>query len=166
VSLIPALLESATSSAIHLETRDEYMLDDPDWIAWRDGERFDPAQRWASWHNLVKAATSRGVRVRRARIVHEPVTDYVRYEYDVTAAHNIAAGEEVRWLARHNAVGLLIPAVDFWVFDGSTTALTYFAGDSTVRGRDRTGDPDLAKLYTAAFEEVWQRAVPHERYVV
>src|SRR5262249_62105649 len=89
------------------------MLDDPDWNAWRDGERFDPTLRWASWFNLVRSATMRGVSVRRARIVYEPVSTYVRYEYDVTADHNLAAGEQVRWLARQNAIGLLIPAGAF-----------------------------------------------------
>src|SRR5690606_9043213 len=119
--------DSATTSAIHLETRDEYLPDDPDWIAWRGGERFDPAERWASWFNLVLAATSRGVNVRRARIIYEPVSAYVRFEHEVTAAHNIAAGEHVRWLPRRSAVNLLIPAVDFWIFDGSITVLNHFA---------------------------------------
>jgi hypothetical protein len=44
--------------------------------------------------------------------------DYMRFEYDVTASHDIAEGEEVRWFPRHTASGLLLPAEDCWVFDG------------------------------------------------
>jgi hypothetical protein len=90
------LFRSARRHAVHLEMRDSYTPDDPDWREWRDGHRFNPAQRWRDWFDLMRDTTSRGVRVRRARIVSEPVTDYIRFEYDVTADHNIAAGEQVR----------------------------------------------------------------------
>ncbi len=80
--------------------RDIYTPDDPDWLDWQAGRRFDPAERWASWSDLIRATVARGVSVRRIRLVSEPVTDYIRFEYDVTAAHNLAAGEQVRWLPR------------------------------------------------------------------
>jgi hypothetical protein len=37
------LLRSAERSAWHLELRDSYVLDDPDWLDWQAGRRFDPA---------------------------------------------------------------------------------------------------------------------------
>ena len=92
------LLRSAERSAAHLELRDAYTPDDPDWLDWQAGNRFDPEERWASWSGLIRATVARGVAVRRLRLVSEPVTDYVRFEHDVTAAHNLAAGEQVRWL--------------------------------------------------------------------
>ncbi|MGO8892505.1 MAG: DUF6879 family protein, partial [Streptosporangiaceae bacterium] len=112
------LLRSAEHSAAHMEMRDIYTPDDPDWLDWHAGHRFDPEKRWASWSGLIRATVARGVSVRRIRLVSEPVTDYVRFEYDVTAAHNLAAGEQVRWLPRHAAAGLLVPCSDFWVLDG------------------------------------------------
>jgi len=87
------LLRAAERSAVHMELRDAYTPDDPDWLDWQAGRRFDPEDRWASWSGLVRATVARGVSVRRLRLVSEPVTDYVRFEYDVTAAHNLAAGE-------------------------------------------------------------------------
>jgi len=51
-----------------------YVLDDPDWLDWKAGRRFDPAERWASWSDLIRATTARGVGVRRLRIVSEPIT--------------------------------------------------------------------------------------------
>ena len=46
---------------------------------------FDPAERYREWFDLITQTTGRGVAVRRARIVSEPVTDYIRFEHDVTA---------------------------------------------------------------------------------
>jgi hypothetical protein len=166
VSILPGLFEHAVSSAVHLELRDVYQPDDPDWIDWREGRHFEPAERWPEWFGLVSDATARGVQVRRARIVSEPVTDYVRYEYDVTAGLNLASGEDVRWLARVRALGLLVPAVDFWIFDSAVIVPNYFDGYGTLTSQEHLDDPELASRYAAAFEEIWQRATPHEEYVI
>lgn len=61
---------------------------------------------------MVAETTRRGVQMRRARIVSEPITPYIRYEYDGTFS-NIAAGEDVRWLPRPRTADLLLPGVDF-----------------------------------------------------
>ncbi|MEV0537421.1 DUF6879 family protein [Kitasatospora sp. NPDC050463] len=161
-------LAVARRSAVHLEMRDSYMRDDPTFVAWQDGLRPEPADRdswWLSWHDVVNAAVARGVVVRRARIISEPISDYVRYEYDGTFA-NIAAGELVRWLPRRQTRDLALPGPDFWVFDDETVLFHHFTGDGQldVDGREYVTDQALAKLCGAAFESVWQRAIPHEEY--
>ena len=141
-----------------------FATDDPDWLDWQAGRRFDPAERWANWSDLIRATTARGVDVRRLRVVSEPVTAYIQFEYDVTADHNVAAGEDVRWLARHTASGLLFPAEDFWVFDGQVVLWNHFAGDSSWVGEGRADDPAVAKLCASSFDAAWERGVPHEDY--
>lgn len=94
---------------MHLEMRDSYMRDDPEFIRWQEGYRYDPADRdswWRSWLDVVAETTGRGVVMRRLRVVSEPLSDYVRYEYDGTFS-NVAAGEDVRWLPRSRARGRL-----------------------------------------------------------
>jgi hypothetical protein len=77
--------------------------------------------------------TGRGVEVRRVRVVSEPVSDYIKFEHATTPS-SIAAGEQIRWLPRHLATGLLFPANDFWVFDGRQAQFNYFrAGASSWR---------------------------------
>ncbi|MEV2193326.1 DUF6879 family protein [Streptomyces phaeochromogenes] len=161
-------LAQAQRSAVHLELRDSYMLDDPEFSAWQQGKRLildDHASWWGGWHAAVQAATERGVVVRRARVVSEPLHDYARYEHDLTAG-NVAAGEHVRWLPRRKATGLLLPANDFWVFDDELLLVHHFTGDGQLAedGREYLPDPVLAKLHAEAFEAVWQRAVPHDEY--
>jgi len=160
------LLRSTERSAVHLEMRDGYTPDDPDWLDWQAGNRFDPAEReeWRGWFDLVAATVARGVIVRRARIVSEPVSAYIRFEYDVTAGHNLAAGEQVRWLARRRAPDLVVPVSDFWLFDDRLVVWNHFAGDGSWAARELCDDPEVVKLCSSSFEAVWDRAIPHEEY--
>lgn len=101
--------------------------------------------------------------MRRARIVSEPVTDYIRYEYDLTFA-NVAAGEQVRWLPRRKAADIPLPGTDLWMFDESAVLFTYFSGAGDVVDREWRTEPAVVDLVGAAFEAVWERATPHEEY--
>jgi hypothetical protein len=98
------LFEAAQHSAVHLEMRDAYGVGDEadDFTHWKQtGQRdSDPGSAyWRPWVDLIRQAIERGVTVRRARIVSEPVTDYIRYEHAGTSV-NVHAGEQVRWLPR------------------------------------------------------------------
>jgi hypothetical protein len=161
------LITAVRVSAVHLEMRDAYTPTDPDYLAWRSGQ---PAASLAGspahqeWAGLVGALTGRGVQVRRARVVSEPLADFIRFEYEMTGPLNIAAGERVRWLPRRHASDLALPGNDFWVLDGSTVRFGYFSGDGDYLGEDVSGDPALAQFCVAAFEAVWDRAVDHASY--
>ncbi|GAA2995270.1 hypothetical protein Sfulv_37640 [Streptomyces fulvorobeus] len=121
------LFRDCQRTAVHLEMRDAYMKSDPAFIDWKAGVVLDPAERWADWHAIVMEAASRGVEVRRARIVSTPVSEYIRFEHDVT--DDIAAGESVRWLSRRNATSLVLPGNDFWLFDSSLVLVNHFDGE-------------------------------------
>lgn len=158
------LFRAAVQSAVHLELRDSYTPNDQSWRDWREGRSFNPADRWRDWFDLISATTARGVTVRRARIVSEPITDYIRFEYDVTAGLNVAAGEQVRWLPRRQAADLLVPGSDFWAFDDAVVVFNHFDGVGDWVCEERRDDRALAKRLTAAYETIWQRAIPHEQY--
>ncbi|MFD7905115.1 DUF6879 family protein [Kitasatospora sp. NPDC059747] len=159
-------LAGAKSSAVHLEMRDAYQPSDPEFIAWQRGKRLDPADRsswWRPFLDVVAETTARGVVMRRARIVSEPVTDYIRYEYDVTFP-NVRAGEQVRWLPRRKAADIALPGTDLWLFDGTSVLFTYFSGVGEVVDREWRTEPAVVELVKSAFETVWERATPHEEY--
>lgn len=158
------LFRAAQRSADHLEMRDGYMLDDPSFIAWKDGRIVLDDPESLEWRNLVTTTVARGVEVRRARIVSEPVSDYIRFEYDISEQHNIAAGEQVRWLPRRRTTELALPGNDFWLFDGEMLLVNHFSGGGDWTGTETVTDTSVVKLCTAAFEAVWDRAVPHEDY--
>ncbi|TJZ41487.1 hypothetical protein FCH28_37165 [Streptomyces piniterrae] len=144
--------------------RDGYMKSDPAFIDWSAGRTIEPAQRWGDWLRLVSESTARGVEVRRARIVSEPISAYIRFEYEVTEGLNIAAGEQVRWLSRRDATSIALPGNDFWLFDSGLVLVNHFDGDGDSLEHEVVTDPEVAKLCASAFEAVWERAVPHEAY--
>ena len=111
------------------------------------------------------AARSRGVIIRRARIVSEPISEYIRWEYGITFT-NVEAGEDIRWLPRRRASDLLLPGNDFWVFDDRVVLWNHFTGEGEVspEGWEITEDPAQVKACASAFESVWDRAVPHGDY--
>ncbi|WP_343040824.1 DUF6879 family protein [Streptomyces typhae] len=158
------LFQHSQEAAVHLETRDGYMRSDPAFIDWSAGKTIEPVERWSDWLNTVQEATGRGVVVRRARIVSEPVSDYIRFEHSVTEGLNIAAGEEVGWLPRRQATSLALPGNDFWVFDRRVALINHFDGDGDSLEHEYTEDTQLVSFLAAAFESVWEKTVPHNQY--
>ncbi|MET8630945.1 DUF6879 family protein [Kitasatospora sp. NPDC004669] len=138
------LLKATQHSAVHLEMRDWYGVGEES----TDFERFkqtgvhpdlDPeSEGWAGWVPLVRDTVSRGVIMRRARIVSEPVTDYIRFEHAGTAV-NVAAGEQVRWLPRRLASDIALPGNDFWVFDGRLVEFNHFTDSGELRQHHEPG---------------------------
>lgn len=158
------LFRSTVRTAAHLEMRDDYGGSSPAFVAWRERRPYDRSGPDAAWHALVGSVTEHGATVRRARIISEPASDYIRFEHEVTPAANLAAGEQVRWLPRRNASDLALPGNDFWLFDNTAVLFNYFSGDGTAAGTELRDEAAVVKLCAAAFEAVWDRAVPHEGY--
>jgi hypothetical protein len=158
------LIATARHSAIHLETRDMYTPMGPVFVDWQAGKPIE-YDRHLDWVQLVQETVGRGVDWRRARIVSEPVTDFIQYEWETTTIVNAAAGEKVRWLPRRLASDLLLPGNDFWVFDDKLVRFTNFAGDGSWGPHVLNEDPEIIRMCTTAFEAVWERAIDHAEYV-
>lgn len=159
----PELLATTSRSAIHLEMRDTYAPDNPNFLKWLDTGELDHID-FSKWSSTIGDAVARGVAFRRARIVSEPIADYIRYEHALTERYNIAAGEQVRWLPRRLASDLALPGNDFWVFDNRLIRFHHFAGDGSIVEDELCDTPSVVDLCVSAFEAVWDRALDHARY--
>ena len=164
------LLTSCRQSASHLEMRDSYAAEDEKnrlerFLATgrRDHAAEYPERR--EWLDLTRHVTGSGVRVRRARIVSEPVSDYIRFEWH-GAEPTIEAGEDLRWLPRRLASGIALPGNDFWLLDEHRAMFNHFSGDGVPLGQEITDDPAVVELCRSAFEAVWKSAVPHHEYKI
>jgi len=115
----------------------------------------DPAGQYRAYTEAVAGAVSRGVTVRRARVVSEPVSDYVRWEHALTAPVNIAAGERVRWLPRQLASVLVLPGNPYWLFHDRLVRFTLFGGDGEVTGHQYSEPAAVIEACGSAFEVVW-----------
>lgn len=162
------LLGACRRSAWHLETRDWYGVDDEKQrlalfaATGRRDHAAEAAER-APWLDLIREVTTAGVQVRRARIVCEPLSSYMRFSHAGTQP-NIDAGEDVRWLPRRQASRIALPGNDFWLLDGQQVLFNYFTGDGRSAGHELAADTQAVSLCTAAFEAVWAAAIPHARY--
>jgi hypothetical protein len=162
------LLANCQREAVHLELRDSYALSiEADRFAGflatgtRDHEAEAPERRY--WSDLVGGLTRAGKRVRRARVVSEPVSDYIRFEWAGTQVI-VEAGEEVRWLPRRLASPLLLPGNDFWLFDAVVVVFSVFDGAGEVVERQLADDQPTVERCLTAFESVWRLAIPHGDY--
>lgn len=167
MTLIRDALARATRTAFHLEQRDAYALSDvhrPSYVAYTERGEVDTAFM-DGWSAVVRDAVSRGVEFRRLRIISEPVSDYIRWEYAVTVA-NVEAGELVRWLSRRTCPAVAVVPFDCWIIDSSIVLVNHFAGDGSWPdpGVERRTDPELVELAAGSFDAAWTLAVPHGDY--
>ncbi|GAB2901322.1 DUF6879 family protein [Streptomyces mayteni] len=163
------LLDSAVHMAAHLELRDHYGVDEERQVvsAWRANDvvpAYD-SEFWRPWVPLIERTVARGVQVRRARVVSEPVTEYIRFEHAITEV-NLRAGEQVRWLPRRLASDLALPGNDFWLIDDTIVRFNIFSGDGVALEPEMSEDTSVIKLCADAFDVVWERAVPHAEFTV
>ncbi|MGW2375140.1 MULTISPECIES: DUF6879 family protein [Kitasatospora] len=61
---------------------------------------------------------------------------------------------------------LALPGNDLWLIDDRLVLFHWFTGDGDWAGHEYCEDPAVAKTVSAAFEAVWERAVPHALYTV
>lgn len=165
------LVAATQRSIARLEMREDYGLDDPAYQRWREGKRGDDVMvaDADAWRELVKKSVARGVEWRRLRVVPEPLTDYLRWEHHLTESLNVAPGEQVRWLPRRRASGLLLPSNDLWLFDRRTVQFHHLSPDPAGtgildHGDEVTNDPDVVARTVAAFDAAWEHGIPHAEY--
>jgi hypothetical protein len=162
-----SLIAGFRREALHLEMRDVYAAADHSrfrkWLAGEESGPHDEAEWWRPWREMMRRHQDAGRLLRRLRVISEPVTEYIKFEW-LDAAELVRAGEDVRWLPRQRTSGLLLPGNDLWCFDSQSVVFTYLSGDGEVQGYELTTDPGLAGQVVAAFEAAWSAAIPHGEY--
>lgn len=151
--------------AFHLEQRDAYNVaaEDEPFGRWVRGEPDDYAWH-QDWLSFLRQATAAGVQVQRVRLASIPHTGYIRWGLDV-AALSTEAGEDIRYLPRHLAAGIELPAEDYWLLDDDTLILSVFSADGRTGGFARDRSPELLGQCLTVRDQVWGLAVPYRQYI-
>ncbi|KAB2342931.1 DUF6879 family protein [Actinomadura rudentiformis] len=84
---------------LKLELRDSYAFDAGLFDAWRRGDRETISRSVDTWRDKVASEVAAGRRLRRVRVVSEPLSEYQRMAVDISGSA-VDAGEELRWLPR------------------------------------------------------------------
>lgn len=59
------LLATCTRTALKLEFRDQYMTDDPGYVAWQAGDLDQAVAEYADWTALARGTVERGIQMKR-----------------------------------------------------------------------------------------------------
>ena len=158
-----------TTTAFRLEARQDYTgATGPRYDSWLRGEPMpERSPQTDPWLARVAWTAASGKRWRRAHVVKQPLSEYMRYEM-VVYAENVAAGEDVRIVDRATRPTLGLLTADFWLFDaeiasqGWAVFLDFDDGGCPIR-YEQTGDPERLALCCRQRDLVWSLAVPlHE----
>ncbi|MEV7011529.1 DUF6879 family protein [Streptosporangium sp. NPDC051022] len=157
--------------AFHLELRDSYGVAEESsrfgrWLAGERESYADVAEWFRDWTGKVRAITSTGRSVHRVRVVTEPISPYIAFEHHDTP-HNIAAGEDIRWLPRHQLPeGIVFPVGgnDWWLLDDSALVVNHFDADGRSSSRELIEDPVVVAACVQVRDLLWGQAIPHADY--
>jgi hypothetical protein len=113
------------------------------------------------WLRMVQEAAAEGRQFARVRVVDLPMSDWNRYSYAL-AAHNIRAGEDIRYIGRDDAPDL--PNYDYWLFDSSKLVVMRFDEADRFIGGESIEDP--AEIVQANYwrDAAWHKAVRRDDF--
>lgn len=113
-----ALFENVQESWFRLETLQTYTVDyeRDEYEQFLTSGRLD--RELGDWQRMIERHTRAGRSLRRVHVVQEPLTDYLRYEFEAYR-QNGEAGEEIRLVpVASSAWPTNLPVgQDFWLFD-------------------------------------------------
>jgi hypothetical protein len=107
------------------------------------------------WRTSIRTAVAAGKTHRRLRVFSQPLTDYEKFEIVAGYPDSIAAGENIRYLARQELPAF---ARDIWIFDHGAAAFeVLYSSDGSFVDRVKLGEGEAAQ-FSSWFEEKWAAA--------
>ncbi|HET9896530.1 MAG TPA: hypothetical protein VFQ44_16505 [Streptosporangiaceae bacterium] len=150
-------------AAFRLETHERYVDDEEQEPIRRFLAGEPPDDTWfMDWHDAV-AQLAAGKQMQRVRVVSEPHSDYTRFGIDLARRLNLPAGEDIRYLARHQAESLGLPSEDFWLLDSTRLLKLHFNGD-VLLGAELITDPAAVAQRAHWRDVAWRHAIPLDEY--
>ncbi len=115
------------------------------------------------WLSMVRDAAREGRRFARVRVVSLPLSDYNRWSY-VIAQHNIAAGEDIRYLIRERAQDAGLPNRDYWLFDSRKLLRMRFDENDRFVGGEIIEDSAEIVRHNYWRDAAWHHAVRRDEF--
>ncbi|MEV0399813.1 DUF6879 family protein [Actinoallomurus sp. NPDC050550] len=151
-------------SAFRLELHSVYTMADEqeEFQRFLSGEK-PPADLHYPWLDKVANAVQSGKSMQRVHVVKQPLSDYLRYEFEWGYAFNVQAGEDIRILDVTGRQVAGLPDHDFWMFDEETVVRMLYREDGTQVGRDLVENPDIEE-YKRYRDIALYGAIPFQTY--
>jgi hypothetical protein len=126
------------------------------------GEKVTVAER-SSWLATVHNAKAAGAVMSRVHVVAEPLSDYLRYEFNCYES-SVAAGEDIRILPASLAAGLDLPSFDYWLFDDERIAVQHYGERGAWLGASLVTDRPFVESCQRWRDTALSRATPLDAY--
>jgi hypothetical protein len=114
------------------------------------------------WLVRLRRFRQTGRWVGRVHVLRRPLTDYLRYEFEVYR-YTVEAGEDVRILDVTDVSDPGLPKQDFWLFDESAVVVMKYDDDGNQLGRELLEGVDPTP-YVRWKRLALDRAVPFADY--
>lgn len=153
-------------SAFRLELLDRYVAANEQEPFGRFRAGLPQVPSWREpWKRLVQAAVRDGKVMARVHVVDVPLSDYLRFELTCAYPANVAAGEDVRILARTTWPDLDLPDHDYWLFDDSDVAVMSYDGLGNWLDVTMISEPPEVTTYCQARDLAVRRSVALTDYL-
>lgn len=155
--------EHFTETAFRWECLPAYEVasDGNDYGRYLRGEAEPTRERKQPWLDRLAGERARGLRRSRVRLLHDPLTDYERYECEWGYVPNAAAGEDVRIIRPGelpmNWLSML--SFDWWLIDDQHVIVMNYDDDGQFEGAN-LGLPGDAYAFRQIRDRVWDSAEP------
>jgi hypothetical protein len=125
------------------------------------GEAEPNAPHKQAWLDRLASDAEHGRIRRNVHMVEQPLSDYLRYQFEWCYTFNVAAGQDVRVLdiSSNPAAVHLAACGDFAVLEGIDVARNNYAPDGEFLGAVQA-PADTAAALAALAETAWAMAVP------
>jgi hypothetical protein len=160
------LFDSFSATAYRQESRDRYNSPDEESAKQRffAGSPDLDYLKSRPWLESIREKTRAGRQFRRVRIVSVPLLPYSRYAL-WSVQGNIAAGEDIRYLARSRAEEIGLPMRDAWLFDSARVALLHFDEDDRLLGAEMFTDSKTVAEFCEWRDVAWENALTRDSFV-
>jgi hypothetical protein len=142
-----------------LETLDRYEVptDGGDFGRYLAGQPAPDPARKAAWHERLRAERERGLRRWRVHVVTEPLSDYLRFEFEWGHALNSHL-EDIRVLSVTDSAAAR-GWHDFWMVDDRDVLAMGYDPEGRFTGASSVPDSDVYR-YRLVRDAAWEGAVP------
>jgi hypothetical protein len=136
--------DSFTRSAWRLELHPVYTMpqEADSFNRWRAGERLPDGYR-SPWMERVAGYRASGRSIGRVHVVHRPLSEYIRFEFDWYYRNHVKAGEDIGILDLTGKPDPGLPDHDFWLFDEHQVVKMLYRPDGTQIGRELVERPEI-----------------------
>lgn len=148
-----------SSTLFRLETLENYGANE-------DFQRYLAGQSGptSNWPEVIRREVAGDRYTYRVHVVHSPLSDYLRYEFEWCYVPNAAAGELIRVLdTSEQHKSHMVFDEDFWLVDDTHLIRMHYAPDGEFVGAT-LGDAELMPQYRAARDAAWTTATDFHDY--